>query len=65
MATGHSLHQMKRTFFIPFISALVGGGVVVAVVAAFGGLSSSQQDGHDGPGGPDRALERLAEERRG
>jgi len=32
---------MKRTFFIPFISALIGGGVVVAVVAAFGGLNSS------------------------
>jgi S1-C subfamily serine protease len=34
---------MKRTFFIPFISALVGGGLVVAVIAAFGGLSSSQK----------------------
>ena len=34
---------MKRTFFIPFISALVGGGVVVAVIAAFGGLNSSQK----------------------
>jgi len=32
---------MKRTFFIPFISALVGGGVVVAVIAAFGGVGSS------------------------
>jgi S1-C subfamily serine protease len=32
---------MKRTFFIPFISALIGGAVVVAVVAAFGGLNSS------------------------
>ena len=32
---------MKRTFFIPFVSALLGGAVVVAVVAAFGGLSSS------------------------
>ncbi len=31
---------MKRTFLIPFISALLGGAVVVAVVAAFGGLSS-------------------------
>jgi S1-C subfamily serine protease len=41
MATGHSLDQMKRTFFIPFVSALVGGAVVVAVIAAFGGLSSS------------------------
>jgi S1-C subfamily serine protease len=34
---------MKRTFFIPFISALIGGAVVVAVVAAFGGLSSSSK----------------------
>jgi S1-C subfamily serine protease len=34
---------MKRTFFIPFISALIGGGVVVAVIAAFGGLSTSQK----------------------
>ena len=34
---------MKRTFFIPFVSALVGGAVVVAVVAAFGGLSSSSK----------------------
>jgi S1-C subfamily serine protease len=30
---------MKRTFLIPFVSALLGGAVVVAVVAAFGGLS--------------------------
>jgi S1-C subfamily serine protease len=34
---------MKRTFFIPFLSALVGGGVVVALVAAFGGLKSSSK----------------------
>jgi S1-C subfamily serine protease len=34
---------MKRTFFIPFIAALIGGGVVVAVIAAFGGLSTSQK----------------------
>jgi S1-C subfamily serine protease len=34
---------MKRTFFIPFLSALIGGGVVVVVVAAFGGLSTSQK----------------------
>ena len=34
---------MKRTFLIPFISALVGGAVVVAVVAAFGGLSNSSK----------------------
>src|SRR5271165_4076715 len=29
---------MKRMFVIPFVSALVGGGVVVAVIAAAGGL---------------------------
>jgi S1-C subfamily serine protease len=34
---------MKRTFFIPFISALVGGAVVVALVAAFGGLNGSSK----------------------
>ncbi len=34
---------MKRTFAIPFLSALIGGAVVVAVVAAFGGLGASQQ----------------------
>ncbi len=32
---------MKRTFAIPFISALLGGAVVVAVIAATGGLGSS------------------------
>jgi S1-C subfamily serine protease len=32
---------MKRLFAIPFLAALVGGGVVVAVIAATGGLSSS------------------------
>jgi S1-C subfamily serine protease len=32
---------MKRTFFIPFIAALVGGGLVVAVIAATGGLGAS------------------------
>jgi S1-C subfamily serine protease len=31
---------MKRTFFIPFLSALLGGAVVVALVAAFGGLGN-------------------------
>jgi S1-C subfamily serine protease len=34
---------MKRMFAIPFVSALVGGGVVVAVVAALGGLGTSQK----------------------
>jgi S1-C subfamily serine protease len=33
---------MKRTFAIPFIAALLGGGVVVAVIAAFGGLGESK-----------------------
>jgi S1-C subfamily serine protease len=32
---------MRRTFLIPFISALLGGAVVVAIVAAAGGLGSS------------------------
>jgi S1-C subfamily serine protease len=32
---------MKRSFFVPFISAMIGGLVVVAVVAAFGGLGES------------------------
>ncbi len=31
---------MKRIFAIPFLAALLGGGVAVAVIAAFGGLSS-------------------------
>jgi S1-C subfamily serine protease len=34
---------MKRTFAIPFIAALLGGGVVVAVIAALGGLGSSDK----------------------
>jgi S1-C subfamily serine protease len=34
---------MKRPFVIPFLSALVGGGVVIAVVAAFGDLGTTQQ----------------------
>jgi len=33
---------MKRSFAIPFISALLGGAIVVAVVAAFGGLDGSE-----------------------
>jgi S1-C subfamily serine protease len=32
---------MRRTFAIPFIAALVGGAVVAAVIAAFGGLGGS------------------------
>jgi S1-C subfamily serine protease len=34
---------MKRMFFIPFVAALLGGGIVVAVVAAAGDLDSSQK----------------------
>jgi S1-C subfamily serine protease len=33
---------MKRTYAIPFISALVGGAVVAAVIAIAGGLGSSK-----------------------
>ncbi len=32
---------MNRSFFIPFLSALIGGGVVAGVVALSGGFSSS------------------------
>jgi S1-C subfamily serine protease len=32
---------MKRMFAVPFVSALLGGGIVIAVVAATGGLGSS------------------------
>ena len=31
---------MKRMFVIPFVSALLGGGLVIAIVAAAGGLGS-------------------------
>jgi S1-C subfamily serine protease len=34
---------MKRMFAIPFVAALLGGGVVVAVIAATGGIGSSQK----------------------
>jgi S1-C subfamily serine protease len=34
---------MKRMFAIPFVSALIGGAVVAAVIAAAGGLGSSTQ----------------------
>jgi S1-C subfamily serine protease len=33
---------MKRMFAIPFVSALVGGAVVAAVIAAFGGLGEAK-----------------------
>jgi S1-C subfamily serine protease len=34
--------DMKRAFAIPFVSALIGGAIVVAVLAAFGGLHTKQ-----------------------
>jgi S1-C subfamily serine protease len=34
---------MKRMFLIPFIAALLGGGVVVAVIAAFGDLGGTSK----------------------
>jgi S1-C subfamily serine protease len=34
---------MKRMFAVPFVAALIGGGVVVAVIAATGGLGASQK----------------------
>lgn len=34
---------MKRMFAIPFVSALLGGGIVVAVIAATGGLGASEK----------------------
>ena len=34
---------MKRLIAIPFLSALLGGGVAVGVIAAFGGLNTSSQ----------------------
>jgi len=34
---------MKRTFFIPFVSAIFGGAIVVAAVAAFGGFGEGQK----------------------
>lgn len=34
---------MRRSLAIPFLSALVGGGVVVAVIAALGGLGKSEK----------------------
>jgi S1-C subfamily serine protease len=34
---------MRRTFAIPFVSALLGGAVVVAVIAAFGGLGATDK----------------------
>jgi S1-C subfamily serine protease len=36
------LHDMKRTLVLSFVSALIGGGLVVAIVAAAGGLGESK-----------------------
>jgi S1-C subfamily serine protease len=35
--------HVKRLFAIPFLSALLGGGVAVGVIAAFGGLNTGSQ----------------------
>ncbi len=55
---------MKRTFFIPFLSALIGGAVVVALVAAFGGLSSNQTTVTDVQAAPRDPDQRVAEDPR-
>ncbi len=34
---------MKRLFLVPFLAAVLGGGIVVAIVAAFGGLGESSR----------------------
>jgi S1-C subfamily serine protease len=34
----------QRTFLIPFLAALLGGGVVVAILAAFGALGKTQKN---------------------
>jgi putative serine protease PepD len=41
MAIAHPGSIVKRTFLVPFVSALIGGALVVAVVAAAGGLGSA------------------------
>jgi S1-C subfamily serine protease len=54
---------MKRMFVIPFVSALIGGGIVVAVVAAFGGLGESKKtivnNIESAPPAPSNASERT------
>jgi len=35
--------QMNRMFAIPFVAALIGGAVVAAVIAAFGGLHGAEK----------------------
>src|SRR5438309_8201624 len=42
IGTAHAGFVMKRLFAIPFVSALLGAGVAVAVIAAFGGLDNTQ-----------------------
>ena len=32
---------MQRSYLVPFVCALLGGALVAAVIAAFGGLGSS------------------------
>jgi S1-C subfamily serine protease len=34
---------MKRMFAVPFVAALIGGGLAVAVIAAFGGLDRGER----------------------
>ena len=34
---------MKRMFAVPFVAALLGGGLAVAVIAAFGGLDRTER----------------------
>jgi len=34
----------QRTFLIPFLAALIGGGLVVAILAAFGALGKTQKN---------------------
>jgi S1-C subfamily serine protease len=42
IASDHPAVEMNRTFAIPFVSAFIGGGVVAVVIAAFGGLGTTQ-----------------------
>ncbi len=51
---------MKRTFLIPFVSAVLGGGVVVAVVAVSGGFDESKTAVTTVQSAPPRPVERLA-----
>jgi S1-C subfamily serine protease len=55
---------MKRLFVIPFLSALLGGGIVVAVVAAAGDLGESKKTivttVESAPAAPSNASERSS-----